>query len=412
MIIIGVLLAVLVPLGFATDDGPQGAGGETAPVATIARRVQALRGLRFDRLPRPVRVSAAQAKREGLADLDRGYPAGRRRADEALYTLLGLLPPGASLKSISASVFGDQVAGYYDPVSKDLRIVEGAGTANRVLDEMVIAHELTHALDDQAIGIDVGATDGTDDAPSAYQALVEGVATEVMYDYLDRFFARDVAFGGLLGGAFAGTGTGDLPPFVVAGLTFPYVTGQAFVGDLLRRAGGRWTLVDLAERSRPPVSTEQVMHPEKWIRVEVPDDPPLRGLGARLGPAYRRLTGGTFGEWQTQQWLARAGGNRAAAAAGWGGDRYELWRRGGEAACATPCVERDVLVLRWRWDTGRDLAEFVPAASDALSDGLGARAAGGGVWSLRGGSAVLRTAGRDVTLAFAPDRATALTAAG
>ena len=406
MLIIGVLLAVLVPLGFATDDGPQDAPA-TTPVATIARRVQALRGLRFDRLPEPVRVSADQAQREGLADLDRGYPVGRRRADEALYTLLGLLPPGADLKRISASVFGDQVAGYYDPVSKDLRIVKGAGTANRVLDEMVIAHELTHALDDQAIGIDVEATDGSDDGPAAYQALVEGVATEVMYDYLDRHFARDVAFGGLLGGAFAGTGTGELPPFVVAGLTFPYVTGQAFVADLMRRAGGRWTLVDLAERDRPPVSTEQVMHPEKWIRVEVPDDPALGDLGARLGPGYRRLTAGTFGEWQTAQWLGLAGGDRGPAAAGWGGDRYELWRRGAGTPCDTPCTARDVLVMRWRWDTRRDQAEFARAVEDALRDGLGARRTGEGAWALRGGAVAARGGGRDVALAFAPDLATA-----
>ena len=60
----------------------------------------------------------------------------------------------------------------------------------------------------------------------------------------------------------------------------------------MRRAGGRWTLVDLAERSRPPVSTEQVLHPDKWIRVEVPDRVRLPDLAVRLGPRWRRLTGG------------------------------------------------------------------------------------------------------------------------
>lgn len=95
-------------------------------------------------MPKPVRVTAARARSDGLADLDRGYPTAARRADEALYARLGLLPEGTDLREVSGSVFGEQVAGYYDPTTKKLRIVEGTATANRVLDEIVLAHELTH----------------------------------------------------------------------------------------------------------------------------------------------------------------------------------------------------------------------------------------------------------------------------
>ncbi len=407
-VIIVVLLAVLLAVGFATDGGSSGSGAPapapSTPVATIARRVERLRGLRYDAIPKPVRVTAAEARRDGLADLDRSYQPAARRADEALYALLGLLPAGTDLRKVSASVFGDQVAGYYDPTSKRLRIVEGTATANRVLDEIVLAHELTHVLEDQRIGLDLGAAGASDDRGYAYKALLEGTATELMYGYLARFFRSDVALGGLLGASFAsGAGTGELPPFVVAGLLFPYQAGQRFVDVLYRRAGRSWALVNLAERRRPPVSTEQIMHPQKWLAAEAPV---AVRVPAPPGGGWRRLTAGTFGEFQTARLLALAGRAQPGAAAGWGGDRYALYRRGG-GTCVTPCPRRDALVVSWRWDSARDAEQFAPALRATLADGLGARGAGRGGYRVRGAAARV-VAGRDRTaLVMAPTTALA-----
>jgi hypothetical protein len=356
--IIAVLLAILVPIGFATDDGNEPDAAQRAPasVATIAARVETLRGQRFRERPVPLRVSPAQARREGLADLDRGYPLARRRADEALYEKLGLLPEGTDLREVQGSVFGEQVAGYYDPRTGRLRIVDNGATANPVLDEVTIAHELTHALEDQRFDLDTDRTEAGGDGALAYTALVEGTATGVMFEYLKRHFSAEDAFGGLLGSAFAGDANGgNLPPFVLAGLLFPYQAGQRFVDDLYRRAGG-WTLIDLALRDRPPLSTEQILHPRKWIEVEVPEvvpvpDPP-RGVG------WRRIGAGVLGEWQTAELLALGGRRRDDAAAGWGGDRYAVWEQGSETA----------VTVRWRWDTQRDADEFVPALRDAVAD--------------------------------------------
>src|ERR1700755_2095704 len=64
-----------------------------ASVSTIATRVEGLRGLRFRARPVPQTVSPAQARREGLKDLDRSYPETRRRADEEVLKLLGLIEP-------------------------------------------------------------------------------------------------------------------------------------------------------------------------------------------------------------------------------------------------------------------------------------------------------------------------------
>src|SRR3954468_11506972 len=256
-----------------------------APVSTIARRVERIRGLRFRRLPRPVEISPAQARRDGLEDLDRSYSAAQRRADEEVLKLLGLIKPSVDLRKVQASVFGDQVAGYYDPRSKRLRIVRGAQTQNRVLEETTLAHELTHALEDQRFGLGLDDTGGSDDAALARLAMVEGSATTVMLEYMQRHFSAGETLGGLV--SSLGQDTGDLPPFVQAQLLFPYTAGQRFVEALRRTGAGSWTLLNAAERFRPPASTEQVLHPAKYLAVEQPDRVRSRAASV-LGRGWRR----------------------------------------------------------------------------------------------------------------------------
>lgn len=397
--IMAVLAALLMGVWWLTggdeeEAAPAAAGPAAAPVAEIARRVEALRGLDFDQIPRPVSVTPEQARREGLEDLDRTYPVARRRADEQVLKLLGLIDPSVDLRDVSASVFSEGVAGYYDPRTKRMRTVRGAATGTRVLTEMTLAHELTHALEDQRYGLGIAEQGGSDDAALARLALVEGSASELMYAYARRHFTPEETLGGVLGSAFADTGS--LPGFLQAQLIFPYTGGQAFVAALRERAGGRWTLVDLAERSRPPVSTEQIMHPAKWVAFE-PPLPVRTDARAALGAGWERASGGVLGEFQTRELLSRAGGGGSAeAAAGWGGDRYELWRRGSSSGCPAPCRRDAALVVRWRWDTPRDSREFVAKLRQWVRDGLGA---------VDGGAVVVASRGGSVTLAMAPSGA-------
>jgi hypothetical protein len=369
-----VLLAVLVGIAIAIDDDDGAAARPSrAAVGVIARRVEALRDLRFSTLPKPVEVDSEQARREGLEDFDREYPPERLRAEQELYEILGLIEPGASLRALSGELFGEGVAGYYDPRDGRLRVVTGAGTGTRVLAEMVLAHELIHALEDQRFGIDVD-TDVTDDRGLAEAALREGTATAVMYAYVQRHFTTEETLGGLLGAAFQDTG--DLPSFIEAQAVFPYVGGQAFVDELLRRAGGRWALVNTAYRLRPPSSTEQVLHPRAYFEADEPKPVTVR---ARLGNGWKRASAGTWGELQTRELLARSGGGAEEAAAGWGGDRYELWRsRSGSA-----------LIMRWRWDTPRDETEFAARVREFAES--------------QDRPAVVARRGGTVTLAIAPE---------
>ena len=307
LLAIAILFVALVGVLALEGPAPRARPAAGADVATIAARVESLRDLRFRSRPVPQEVTPAQARRDGLADLDRSYSAAQRGADEEVLKLLGLIEPDVDLRAVSASVYEEGVAGYYDPRSKHLRIVKG--TAPGALNDMVIAHELTHALEDQRFGLpsDQG---GSDDRLLAALALGEGTAMVVSQEYLQRHIGVEKALATLGAGLPSGP---DLPEFLQAQLLFPYTGGMAFVQALRKRAGGSWKLVDLAERLRVPDSTEQVLHPEKWIEVEPPLPVPL---DVSLGAGWRRVTSGTFGEWQTGQLLGDA-----AAAAGWGGDR-------------------------------------------------------------------------------------------
>ena len=314
--------------------------------------------------------------------------------------LLGLIDSSVDLRAVSASVFSEDVAGYYDPRTKRMRTVRGAATGTRVMAEMVLAHELTHALEDQRYGLGLEDAGGSDDAALARLALVEGSASELMYAYTERHFTREETLGGVLGSAFADTGS--LPGFLQAQLVFPYTGGQAFVSALRERAGGRWTLVDLAERTRPPVSTEQVLHPEKWVSFE-PPQPVRTGAAEVLGDGWERAARGTLGEFATRELLARAGGGGSAdAAAGWGGDRYELWRRGDGESCAAPCRRGAALTVRWRWDTRSDEREFAAELRQWIRDGLRAQSQAGGTFGIDGGQVAMARRGGAVTLAMAP----------
>jgi hypothetical protein len=393
------LTLLLAALAFATDDGGDEPAAALAPdpIERIIARVEHERGKAFRRDPNPEQVPPSQARTEGLESLDDDYPPARRRADAQVLTMFGLLPPGTDLGEVIASTYETGVAGYYDPRSERMRIVKGAQTANRVLYEMTVAHELTHALEDQHFDFDLERMADGDDPALAYTALVEGTATALMYRYVDARFGAEEAFGGIAASAFAPTG--DLPPFLMAQLLFPYTAGEVFVNRLLEVGGGDWTVVDAALRARPPVSTEQVMHPHAYLEVERPRRVALAGAVAALGGGWRELRSGTLGEWFTGRLLARAGGTSSReAAAGWGGDRYALLRRGADRA----------LVARWSWDTRKDADEFADALEAWGEEGLpDSEPAGAGAWRTPDGAAAIHRAGGEITLALAPDLALA-----
>lgn len=367
----------------------------------IERRVEQIRREQFTRRPLPVLVTGAQARREAFAELGRLTTPAERAADEELLKLLGLIPPQVSMRAITAQIYQDQVAGFYDPRTKRLALVKDAGGSDVGIGEITLAHELTHALDDEAFGI-TDSAQGFGDAGSAYTALVEGDATSVMTRYAARYMSG-LDLVSVLAGASSG-GAGSLPPYIEATLLFPYVDGQTFVDSLYRYARG-WKLVNYAFKFRPPVSTQQILHPLTYVQNRKPQ-PPLLKVRPLLRRTWALVDSGDVGEFDTRQLLQRGTvpGRAADIASAWRGGSFELWRDGPLAApeCAAPCRSRDSLVLAWRLDSARDTETFVTALGSYLTDALGARARGTGGWTLSDSAASATTRGRFVTLALAP----------
>jgi hypothetical protein len=306
-------------------------------------------------------------------------------------------------------VSGEQIAGYYDPKRKRLAVVSGGASSNGVIAEIILAHELNHALEDQAHGIDDDPATGTDDRQSADTALVEGTATVVMEDYIERFVPPAAALTGALSAAGpAAAATEKIPPYIQDSLEWSYTGGADFVREL-RRVGDGWKLVNRALGEKPPASTEQILHPQKYVDFEPPVRVRIGELG--LGDGWKRSSRGTIGEYDTRALLELGveGVRAADGATGWGGGSYEAWRN--EAAAdgcdEDPCRAANVLVVRWAWDNPTEARQFEAVLPQYLINGLDAKIAGPLRWSVDGGGAAVVVDSRTTTLAFAPTPAEA-----
>jgi hypothetical protein len=372
-------------------------------------RVEALRGLEFKRTPK-VEVLGQELLEERLED------AGRARvrkdpdliereeraaaAEEALLFLLGVIDTKSDVQRLGGS--DDlELGGVYIPEQDRVYLVREAVRKDREEGEKVLAHELTHALEDQHFGLEQrGSVLG--DKAGAIQALGEGSATVVEVAYVERH-QSDRSAGTLLDRREQRAKHADVPPGLRPALLFPYLDGAGFVRSL-RRAGGR-AAVDRGFR-RTPATTEQILHPQKWIegeqaaQVEIP-------RAVKPSGAWRRLAGGDVGELSTRVILATSlqasAVNRAAA--GWGGGAYRTWYRGGLPTidCRRSCRKQAVAVLTWSWDDEREAREFDGALERFLRAGLRASPAGERTWALAGGAAATAARGNRTTLVLAPE---------
>ena len=386
---------------------PAGSGPALTPadVARIARRVERLRALRFERPVKPLFKSRAEAARLQLAEAAKDYSPAKRRADEESLKLLGLLRPRDSIPGALSAVAREEVLGFYDPRSERLVVVRDR-TASRSLLEITLAHELVHALEDQRFGLHESDDPGDDEA-LARSALAEGTATTVMAEYALRYFGIDDALA-LFNSVDSGA---KLPTYIEDALLFPYEQGIDFVATF--RAGSRsWKALDNVIRLRPPESAEQVLHPRKYAVGELPAAIGTPDLATAAGSGWQRLGASSVGEFDLRElFKILEGSPRPRAAAGWDGGRFELWQRGDAQDCTAPCVSRDAGFMSLAWDTVADRAAAERELASAFEKGLGARfagrRAGARLWSSRGGIVALRGARRQTKIVFAPDGETA-----
>jgi len=425
MILVGIVAALLVTAIGDDEAGPAGSGpanttgNEESELSLsdlavklqpqTARKVEIIRRLQFRKIPEPRVVNSEFLNELTRRELRKPRVAADAVASSIEAKLLGLIEFDDDLTAV-ATESGDLAAAAYDPRSGRLYVLSDSVGAEPALIEFVLAHELNHALEDQRFGLEDSSV-AADDRALAQTSLVEGTATALMTDYATKFLNPLE-----LGASAAGLdpGTEGVPEFVVEQLEFAYLEGSKFVQALYARTDS-WLLVNRALRSDPPSSTEQILHPVKYLLGEEPM-PVSLGQGL-LGKGWVPVDTGAAGEFATTQILEVGDANVEArtAAEGWGGDRYVLLRRRstppGDCVESPVCRSHYAIVVAWRWDSARDTEEFTAALPAYLEGGLNADRVTGG-WELTDGAAAVSVDGGEVRLALAPTLALARRAAG
>ncbi|HLH16544.1 MAG TPA: hypothetical protein VKX45_04960 [Bryobacteraceae bacterium] len=286
------------------------------------------------------------------------------RAEELTLKKFGLVPQDFDLAKNTVDLLTEQAAAFYDYDKKKLFITE---TTPSDTQEPVLAHELSHALADQNFNLAKFIRQGrkSDDGATARLAVMEGQATWMMSEYLARKMGQSLRNSPELVATMSSlseSGGGQYPVFDKAplyeriSLVFPYTKGMLFQNAVLQHDGK----AGFAEVfRRPPSSTQQILHPEKYfadVKPEVPDLPEVK-----LPRGYKGLVGGTMGELEHGILLEQYLGKERAAelAPHWRGCNFELQESKKEG--------RVVLRYAVRWDSEDAARQYFAAYREILS---------------------------------------------
>jgi hypothetical protein len=341
------------------DDDPPATTPGTAPpsdvdqvIADIEAFVAAERGLPF---LRPVTVELAgdaEFEQRLLEDFDEDA-ADLVIAGQVLQAV-GIIEPGVDIVEAFRSLLGAGVVGFYDPETDEL-VVRGTSTSPYV--RGVIAHELTHALEDQHFELHrPELEDATDESGLGFTALVEGSASFVENAYRATFTEQEEAEALAEESRIAaGYDFDEIPLALFDSISAPYLLGPALI-DAVRDEGGGQAGLDGAF-AQPPTTSEALLQPETYLRLE----------GAVAVPApvadgveIDRSVIGAMGLAQLlgELTLILAGfGDLPASVDGWGGDAYVAWLDGDRV-----CLRANLV-----GDTPADTAEIGAALDEWAS---------------------------------------------
>lgn len=290
----------------------------------------------------------------------------QRYADQKALEAFGFIPKGFPLDSFMIDVLTDQVAGLYDPKAKEFYIADWI-PADEQRD--VMAHELTHALEDQSYDIDrwIKAARPNDDAELARDAVSEGSALAAMVDYALRdnhIGVRDLPDVTLLlrSGALAemdkDPNLAKAPVYIRDALLFPYLAGTTFSQQFLKAHAG-WPDLKLVFQN-PPVSTQQILHPDFYLKGVGPQKVTLPEWKGLVPADWKLLEENVLGEFSLQELLKQYIGQQRAddLAPAWDGDRYAVFESGK--------TKRTALAFLLALETADDAARFCGQFSEAL----------------------------------------------
>lgn len=303
--------------------------------------VEVERGLTFSQDVKVTLLSDEEFRNRLVQESREEFEQGQNRDAEDVLKALRLIGPDVDLAAQAEVLLGEAILGYYDPESDELVV---RGQELDPFTRMVLAHELTHALQDQRFNLDRPEyTERKDDIQLGLQALAEGDAGRIDRRFFESLGPEDRRFVEAEEGRFQGAAS-EVPDVLLSLLAFPYQFGPSLV-DTLLNAGGRERL-DEAFRS-PPTTTEQIIHPGRFLAGEGAmsvEPPPAEG---------EVFDDGVVGELGLILLLGEALPPRTAltAAEGWGGDYYVAWRHAGGT-----CLRFDIVM-----DTVGDRRELVAA---------------------------------------------------
>jgi hypothetical protein len=335
----------------ATSTQPSTATGSTRPPTDLDRFVDEAiafvekeRGLEFRTKPTVVALDNAAFVARFREVVDEDATKNEKLYDEVtgIYQALGLLSRDMTYIDAQKLLGEGGVLGYYDPVTKELRVRAGQLTP---LVRTVIVHELTHALDDQQFDLDRPEYDSAEDEIGfGFVALAEGNARRVENAYRDTMSAADRTSADSEEQKLAISGALSLAKLSLALLQLelaPYDFGERFIEALLTNGGQG--AVDRAFTD-PPRTSEQVMDPAKYFAKE------QRRSVAPPAADGTTLKAGVFGQVALQMVLGSANSARVAeaAAAGWAGDWFVAWRESNRV-----CLRANFVM-----DTAKDTTEL------------------------------------------------------
>ncbi|HCS38336.1 MAG TPA: hypothetical protein DIW44_01975 [Anaerolineaceae bacterium] len=327
---------------------------------TIQQQVSDIRGLEMNAELNRAMMSNAELQDVVMNDFFKDYTPEMAQQDADVLSALGLLEPDFDLLQFYIDLYSEQIAGYYDSTTKEMYVIGDAGFTG--LERMTYAHEFTHVLQDQNYDLENGLKLNDDyceiesEYCAAVTALVEGDAVlSEQYWFLIESTDQDKNDVSDFQSTYESPVYDSAPAYMKQDFLFPYQQGFAFVQSLY--GDNKWKSVDAAY-ANPPVSTEQILHPEKYpnekpVKVDLPD------LAAVLGVGWTEIDKGVIGEWYTSLVLDSGidsayqldSFTAADAAAGWGGDAYVYYAD----------ANSEAYTFAWlsTWDNNDEAKEFL-----------------------------------------------------
>jgi hypothetical protein len=335
-------------------------GLDEAQRATLEQLVTEVSQARGLDLVEPLRVSVMTLEElQGILmhQLNLEYTEGRLEGQSIVLQTLGVLPPGYDIKSGLSALLMEQIGGLYDDETRRLCVMEWINL-NSETARLILAHEITHALQDQHFHLAESPihAKGNDDRAIAALAMLEGDAMITMSEVAMlhggvRFFIEMPQLLAMDQRALLAT-----PPFIQGQLFFPYLNGQSFLMRSVLGPQGRAAADQFM--TEWPESTEQLLHPERSAmrggQVDRPTPITLDAHAWGLPEDWTLSESNVLGEFALRQIFQQASESDAEGiAAGWDGDRWEVWRQ----------PESGLAALLWSsvWDTPQDAREFALA---------------------------------------------------